>query len=111
ALARETDWCHEDIDVDLPAWLVPVARAAGLRHEGLTFSYLVLRAPGPGADRLVDHIGASPGARRLRVVSNIVRTKGKREAYLCGEFAAKGGGDAVASAAPPATGWARAVRL
>jgi hypothetical protein len=72
----------------------------------------VLRAPGPGADRLLDHVATSPGARRLRVVSNVVRTKGKRELFLCGEFAPKGGGDAVAPAAlPPATGWARAVRL
>lgn len=42
-LVRETDWCHEDLPIDLPDWLVPVARAAGLRYEGLTFSYLVLR--------------------------------------------------------------------
>ena len=38
ALARETDWCHEDLAVDLPGWVVPIARAAGLRREGLTFS-------------------------------------------------------------------------
>jgi SAM-dependent methyltransferase len=96
ALARDADWCHEDLDVDLPGWLVPIARAAGLRYEGLTFSYLVLRAP--GADRLVDHIVAPGGAARLRVVSNLVRTKGKREMFLCGEF-------------PPETGRGRVVRL
>jgi SAM-dependent methyltransferase len=97
ALARETDWCHEDLDVDLPAWLVPVARAAGLRHEGLTFSYLVLRRA--GATRLVDGMGAADGATRVRVVSSLVRTKGKREAYLCGELA------------PGSGGWVRAARL
>jgi SAM-dependent methyltransferase len=99
ALARDSDWCHEDLDVDLPGWLVPVAKAAGLRHQGLTFSYLVLRAPASGGDRLVDHLAAPPGAARVRLVSNIVRTKGKREAFLCGEFAAH------------AAGRARAVRL
>src|SRR5215472_6890137 len=46
ALTREGDWCHEDLDVDLPPWLVPVARAAGLRWQRLTFSYLVLRRDG-----------------------------------------------------------------
>lgn len=106
ALARETDWCHEDLEVDLPAWLWPVARAAGLRREGLTFSYLVLHR---GGRRLVDAL-ASPGApsagatpvhppapadvhppppasapARLRVVSEEIRTKGKREAFVCGE--------------------------
>jgi hypothetical protein len=98
ALALESDWCHEDLDVDLPGWLVPIAKAAGLRHQGLTFSYLVLRAPASAGDRLVDHVAAPPGAARLRLVSNIVRTKGKREGFLCGEFA----GD---------SGRARAVRL
>jgi hypothetical protein len=80
-LARETDWCHEDLDVDLPVGLVPAARAAGLRREGLSFSYLVLRHDGgtlardiPGPDRAV----------RLRVVSSAMPSKGKREAFLCG---------------------------
>ncbi len=88
ALARDTDWCHEDLDVDLPAWLAPVARAAGLRREGLTFSYLVLRKDGR---RLVDALAADgpPGpavAARLRIVSGAIVTKGKREAYVCGEL-------------------------
>src|SRR3712207_8562489 len=45
-LAIETEWCHEDLAVDLPPWTVPLARAAGLRWQGLTFSYLVLRKDG-----------------------------------------------------------------
>jgi hypothetical protein len=82
-LAREGDWCHEDLQVELPGWLAPVARAAGLRREGLTFSYLVLRRRGP---RLADAIGgAERPATRLRIVSDAIRTKGKREAFVCGE--------------------------
>lgn len=79
-LEGEGDWCHEDLDVDLPDWLVPVARAAGLRREGLTFSYLVLRRDGRG---LPDLLG---GARKglLRVVSGALPSKGKVEAFLCG---------------------------
>jgi ribosomal protein RSM22 (predicted rRNA methylase) len=88
ALARETDWCHEDLAVDLPPWLGPVARAAGLRVEGLTFSYLVLRQGGP---RLVEAIRAPSGAARLRVVSDEFRTKGKREAFVCGDVAGPSG--------------------
>ncbi len=88
ALARESDWCHEDLAVDLPPWLVPVAKAAGLRHEGLTFSYLVLHR---GARRLVDAVPAPPGAARLRVVSEEIRTKGKREAFVGGELAGSTG--------------------
>ncbi len=88
ALARDADWCHEDLAVDLPSWLVPVAKAAGLRHEGLTFSYLVLHR---GGRRLVDAVAAPPGAARLRVVSEEIRTKGKREAFVCGELAGPNG--------------------
>jgi SAM-dependent methyltransferase len=83
ALARETDWCHEDLDVDLPAWLVPVARAAGLRREGLTFSYLVLRKDG---STLASAFPVPASATRLRVVSGAIATKGKLEAFLCGEL-------------------------
>lgn len=76
ALVREGDWCHEDLDVDLPAWLVPVARAAGLRFEGLTFSYLVLRADGSTLRDLV-------GANSVRAVSSLLVSKGKQELLLC----------------------------
>lgn len=75
-LARERDWCHEALDVDLPEWLVPLAKGAGLRWQGLTFSYLVLRR-----DAL--SLGATfPGTQR--VVSRPIVTKGKRELDLCG---------------------------
>jgi hypothetical protein len=99
ALERETDWCHEDVAVDLPEWLIPVARRAGLRHEGLTFSYLVLRKDGA---RLADWAVAGPGAARLRVVSDVMRSKGKREVFLCGEFSGSSG---------PTCGRARVMRL
>jgi hypothetical protein len=86
ALARETDWCHEDFPLDLPAWLTPVARAAGLRREGLSFSYLVLRNDGR---HLLDTFGpVSERVTRLRVVSNVMPSKGKSEAFLCGEAVA-----------------------
>jgi SAM-dependent methyltransferase len=83
ALARPTDWCHEDLPVDLPGWLEPVARCAGLRREGLTFSYLVLRKDGV---RLADQLHAGPSAAKLRVVSSLLPSKGKLEALVCGEL-------------------------
>jgi ribosomal protein RSM22 (predicted rRNA methylase) len=79
-LARAEDWCHERLDVDLPSWLVPVARAAGLRWEGLTWAPLVLRADGA---RL-------PGV--ARVVGDPIVTKGRRDLWVCGTFADPGGG-------------------
>jgi len=75
-LARETDWCHEDLPIDLPSEVAAIARAAGLRWQGLTFSYLVLRRDGA---TLRDRV--APGARR--VVSLPIVTKGKSELMFC----------------------------
>jgi SAM-dependent methyltransferase len=82
ALAAPSDWCHEDLPVDLPDWLVPVARRAGLRWQGLTFAYLAVNKSG---DTLAGRLGARRG---LRVVSGPLVSKGKRECYLCGSFGA-----------------------
>jgi len=78
ALAGEGDWCHEDLAVDLPDFLVPLARAAGLRWQGLTFSYLVLRNDARTLSSIV-----KPGKSRLRVVSERIVTKGKIEVFGC----------------------------
>jgi ribosomal protein RSM22 (predicted rRNA methylase) len=79
-LGREGDWCHEDLPVDLPEFLVPLAKRAGLRWEGLTFSYLLLARSTP---RLVDRL--APGDRRERAVSGLLVSKGKSEIVLCGD--------------------------
>jgi SAM-dependent methyltransferase len=87
ALADEGAWCHEDLDVDLPPWLWPVAAQAGLRWEGLTFSYLVLRKDG----RSLRACG-EPGAALARMVSQPIVTKGKLEAFVCGDVGDTGTG-------------------
>ena len=84
ALKVPGEWCHEDVAVDLPPWLEPVARAAGLRWQGLTFSYLVLRRPGERT--LARLLGEARGARG-RVISDALVSKGKREHFVCGEEA------------------------
>ena len=78
ALADDDAWCHEDVRVDLPPRVAAVARAAGLRWQGLTFSYLVLRRDG-------EMLGKHAGAGAQRVVSLPIVTKGKRELYLCAD--------------------------
>ncbi|MDP9000828.1 MAG: small ribosomal subunit Rsm22 family protein, partial [Myxococcota bacterium] len=86
ALDRESDWCHEDVPVHLPRWLEPIARKAGLRWQGLTFSYLIVRKDGV---RMADALDLPSGAARLRVVSDPIRTKGKSDVFLCGELPAQ----------------------
>lgn len=90
-LVRETDWCHEDLAVDLPDWLTPVARAAGLRWQGLTFSYLVLRRDGITLHDATRVDGASKNSL-FREVSGLLRTKGKTERFLCGKSGEFSGG-------------------
>lgn len=70
-LDRPGDWCHDDLGVDLPGWVHPLARAAGLRWQGLTFSRLVLG-------------GESPRPA-FRVVAPPRDTRGRNERLLCGE--------------------------
>jgi len=77
ALSGPRDWCHEDRDISLPDWLVPVARAAGLRFEGLTFSYLVMRRDARTVSEAFE--GACD-----RVISGRLVSKGKEEVVVCG---------------------------
>jgi 2-polyprenyl-3-methyl-5-hydroxy-6-metoxy-1,4-benzoquinol methylase len=82
-LATKGDWCHEDLPVDLPEFLVPLAKAAGLRWQGLTFSYLVLRRDG---------LTLREAARApLRLTSSRLPTKGKIEIFVCGELGGTSG--------------------
>lgn len=73
-LRRDADWCHEHLEVDLPPWLVPVAKEARLRWEGLTFAFLVLRKDGLRR------------SGRYRMVSEPLPSKGRRDLFLCGNF-------------------------
>ncbi len=86
-LATEGEWCHEDLPVDLPHWVMPLARAAGLRWQRLTFSHLVLRRDRRRLfDRVRDVAPVSSLADKrvhLRVVSELIRTKGKAEIFAC----------------------------
>ena len=56
ALATKGDWCHEDLPLDLPEWLVPLARAAGpgrgaARRAPTGAARLERRRHPPGAPR------------------------------------------------------------
>lgn len=78
-LTTERDWCHEQWDQPLPAPVAELARAAGLRDQRLTYSYLTLRNDGASLR------GALQTDREpYRVVSEPIATKGKVELFVCG---------------------------
>lgn len=83
-LVRDRDWCHEDLPIDLPNWLVAIARQAGLRWQGLTLSYLVLRRDDQTLASALGYQPARASDQLVRLVSGIKRTKGRREVDLCG---------------------------
>lgn len=79
-LTRERDWCHAELPLALPEPLAAHARAAGLRHEGLSYATLVVRnAEPPTARPAVD------GTKRAAIVGGPMATKGKTELHLCHE--------------------------
>ncbi len=67
------DWCHDDLPIDLPVWVQPLARAAGLRWQGLTFARLILTRQ------------AEP-TPSFRVVAPLRDSRGRKERQLCGAF-------------------------
>jgi SAM-dependent methyltransferase len=85
-LSRERDWCHEDVPFRLPDPLAAVARDAGLRYEGLTYSYLTLRRSTAQTAEPPSRAAHAPEANlRLRIVSAPLPSKGKCEVWGCGE--------------------------
>ncbi len=75
-LQRERDWCHARAPLSLPRPLAEVARGAGLRWEGLTYSYLALTHP--------EEQSARSSAGWWRLLSRALRSKGKTEWMACG---------------------------
>jgi ribosomal protein RSM22 (predicted rRNA methylase) len=80
ALDRESDWCHEDRAWDPPERVAEIARLAGVRRGSLKFAYVTFVL-----DR-ANVASTRPGeAPAYRVVSDVLVSKGKSEAFLCGD--------------------------
>lgn len=77
ALALPKDWCHEDRPWTPTEKVREIDARTGLRKDALKFSYLVLRK-----DRL--SLADLAGTGAMRVVSEPLVSKGKREYYCCG---------------------------
>ena len=83
-LRNARDWCHVDVPLRLPEPLAAIARAAGLREERLTYSYLTLRNEPGDASSALHRTEARAHAVRHRLVSAALGSKGKTERFGCG---------------------------
>lgn len=77
ALQNPKDWCHEDVPWEFPEIIKDLDKLTGLRKDSLKFSYLVIKKDGLS---IRDIHGDGP----LRVVSEMLVSKGKKEFYACG---------------------------
>jgi len=84
-LQRKRDWCHERWPAVLPERLARVAARAGLREQGLTYSYLTLtRSTRSVAELSHGHGPSHEAGHALRAVSGPLSSKGKVELDVCG---------------------------
>jgi hypothetical protein len=65
ALAREDDWCHEDVSWWRPKYLRMIEELTGLDRKSLPFSYLVLSKSKLGAAESFESLAPSKTLHRL----------------------------------------------
>ena len=72
----EKDWCHQEKGWEAPGWIQKIDEEIGNRKDALKYSYLILSHP--------ETVPAHPTSR-WRAVSEVMESKGKKEAFLCNE--------------------------
>ena len=77
ALAKPTDWCHEERPWQPPAFVSVIDRSVGFIKDALKFSYLLLRKDGCTI--------VPRQTEFYRVVSELREMKGEKRAWLCHE--------------------------
>jgi hypothetical protein len=72
----EKDWCHQEKEWGAPAWIENIDQRIGMKKDALKYSYLILSRPGEAPHHQPEN---------WRMVSEMMETKGKRDAFLCNE--------------------------
>ncbi len=75
-LENEKDWCHESRQIVLPRRARHLSVATGLRMHDVKWSYMTLTHA---------HNEAETNADSWRVVSDLMKPKGKQEIFVCGK--------------------------
>jgi Mitochondrial small ribosomal subunit Rsm22 len=67
----KTDWCHDRIHIEKPAWFEDMEKYLPMKNNTLTFSYLALRKTPP------------PERKWARLVGDHLKEKGKSRQLIC----------------------------
>jgi ribosomal protein RSM22 (predicted rRNA methylase) len=82
ALARKEDWCYAEIPWTPPSIIDEIDASTGFDKRSLKFTYFLLKKD---SDAIAEPGDSSEDGNWLRAVSSPIRSKGKMEAFLCGE--------------------------
>jgi hypothetical protein len=67
----KTDWCHDRIFFDQPAWFTAIEKHLPIKNTNLTFSYLLASKK------------TAPPVSRWRTVGDLLEEKGKTRQMIC----------------------------
>lgn len=85
ALAKEDDWCHEEVTWWRPPYFRIIDDLAGLDRKTLPFSYLVITRSSRKREEILPALAESPEARRYRLVSPAHSEGRELEFFVCGQ--------------------------
>lgn len=81
ALVNKKDWCHEGYSWQPPAIVKEIDKRTAFEKTSLKFSYLVLRQDGFS----INDLFCDKEDETLRVVSDLMSTKGEKRVFVCGK--------------------------
>ncbi len=85
ALAKEDDWCHEEVSWWRPPYLRELDSMTGLDRKSLPFSYLVIQKTRKPLSEIFPGLGG-PEVKRYRLVSpSHSLSKRTSEFFICGQ--------------------------
>ncbi len=85
ALAREDDWCHEEVSWWRPPYLRELDSMTGLDRKSLPFSYLVLQKTRKPLEEVLPALQGAPKDRYRLVSPSHSLSKRTSEFFVCGQ--------------------------
>ena len=85
ALAKEEDWCHEEVSWWRPPYLRSLDAMTGLDRKSLPFSYLVIQKTRRSLDEILPNLKGATAERYRLVSPSHSLSKKTSEFFICGQ--------------------------